>query len=97
MEVFKKKILKAIQLCNEELLNRSNGIEGESTIDQLKSTVIPELHYLIEMIENDNLPLNQDRYLNSFANAFTVWGWDMNNPTDLFKALVELNNMYKVL
>ena len=97
MEIFKKKILNVMQLCNKELLNRKNGIEGESTIDQLTNIIIPELHYLVETIDNGNLPLRKDRYLISFANAFTVWGWDMNNPTELFKALVDLNNMYKVL
>lgn len=39
MDKFKEKILRAIELCNEELVNRKNGVLGESTEEQLKDII----------------------------------------------------------
>lgn len=97
MDDFKNNLLEAITLCNVELTNRKNGINGESTIDQLEKIIIPELNKLLNIINNNQLPPKEERYLNSFANAFTVWGWNMQTPTELFILLVKLNNTYKNL
>lgn len=95
MDKFKEKILRAIELCNEELVNRKNGVLGESTEEQLKDIILPELTQLLTMLNSNQLPAKEDRYLNSFANAFTVWGWNMQEPTEIFVLLTELNNEYK--
>lgn len=95
MDKFKEKILRAIKLCNEELENRKNGVLGESTEEQLKNIILPELTQLLTMLNNNQLPAKEQRYLNSFANAFTVWGWNMQEPTEIFVLLTELNNEYK--
>ncbi len=97
MEDFKDILLKTITLCNVELKNRKNGINGESTIEQLEKIIIPELNKLLSIISNNQLPPKERRYLNSFANAFTVWGWNMQTPTELFILLAKLNNTYKNL
>lgn len=39
--LFKKKVEKALSLC--ELEKRKMGIQGESTIQQLEKTIIPDL------------------------------------------------------
>lgn len=95
MDKFKEKILRAIKLCNEELENRKNGVLGESTEEQLKNIILPELTQLLTMLNSNQLPAKEQRYLNSFANAFTVWGWNMQEPTEIFVLLTELNNEYK--
>lgn len=95
MDKFKEKILRAIKLCNEELENRKNGVLGESTEEQLKNIILPELTQLLTMLNSNQLPAKKQRYLNSFANAFTVWGWNMQEPTEIFVLLTELNNEYK--
>lgn len=95
MDKFKEKILRAIELCNEELVNRKNGVLGESTEEQLKDIILPELTQLLTMLNSNQLPEKRHRYLNSFANAFTVWGWNMQEPTEIFVLLTELNNEYK--
>lgn len=59
-------------------------MEGESSSEQLKEVILPELKEVLSVIDNRQLPPSEERYLNSFANAFTVWGWDMQNPTELF-------------
>ncbi|MDE6021166.1 MAG: hypothetical protein K2H01_09270 [Ruminococcus sp.] len=97
MNKFKEKILRAIKLCNEELVNRKNGVFGESTEEQLKNIILPELTQLLTMLNSNQLPAKEQRYLNSFANAFTVWGWNMQEPTEIFVLLTELNNEYKNL
>ncbi len=95
MDKFKEKILRAIKICNEELVNRKNGVLGESTEEQLENIIIPELTQLLMMLNNNQLPAEGQRYLNSFANAFTIWGWNMQEPTEIFVLLTELNNEYK--
>lgn len=97
MNRFQRKILKTIELCNVELQNRQEGILGESTKEQLEEIILPELHQLLELVNNNQIPSKQQRYLNSFANAFTVWGWNMQTPTEIFVLLTELNNEYKNL
>lgn len=97
MEKFKEKLLKTINICNAELINRKNGVLGESTEEQLVKCILPELTQLLEMVYNNQIPMKEQRYLNSFANAFTVWVWNIQEPTELFVLLTELNNEYKML
>lgn len=97
MNNFKCKLKKTLRLCKEELIKRKNGIEGESTEEQLEKSIIPELSILLKLMDENKLPLKEKRYLNSFASAFTVWGWNMQNPTEIFVLLGELNNDYKEL
>lgn len=95
MNEFREKILKTIKLCNDELAKRKNGVLGESTEEQLENIILPELTQLLEMMNNNQFPAKEQRYLNSFAHAFTVWGWDMQKPTEIFVLLTELNNEFK--
>ncbi|MEG0578177.1 MAG: hypothetical protein RR500_10035 [Bacilli bacterium] len=97
MEKFKRELLKCIDLCDEELNERSNGVEGESTTEQLNTIILPELKEVLAIINDGQLPPVEERYLNSFASAFMIWGWDMQNPTELFVSLAKLNNDYKGL
>ena len=97
MNMFQRKILKTIELCNIELQNRKEEILGESTEEQLEGTILPELYHLLELINDNKLPVKEQRYLDSFANAFTVWGWNMQTPTEIFILLTELNSDYKKL
>ena len=64
MEDFKDILLKTITLCNVELKNRKNGLNGESTIEQLEKIIIPELNKLLSIISNNQLPPKERRYLN---------------------------------
>lgn len=95
--IFREKVIKAINLCNEELANRKKGIEGESTIEQLEEVILPELVDLLDRVNNHRYPAKIYRYLLSFANAFKVWGWNMQEPTEIFELLADLNNEYKNL
>lgn len=92
---FHNDILKCLEICNKVKIDRENGIIGECNLEQLNNVIVPELKQLLKSIDKVHLPHQKDRYLLSFANAFKVWGWNMNNPTELFIRLIELNNNYK--
>lgn len=94
---FKNNLLNAIRICNLELANRKNGINGESTVEQLEEIIIPELNQILCMIDSNQLPSKEERYLKSFADAFKVWGWNMQMPSNIFVLLVKINNAYKDL
>jgi hypothetical protein len=94
---YKSDIKECIEMCEIELDKRKMGVLGESTIEQLENTIIPELSSLLQNINLDKLPPEKDRYLISFAYAFKVWGWDMQNPTQLYAKLNVLNSNYKKL
>lgn len=92
---FYNDILKCLEICDKVKRDRKNGIAGECNLEQLNNIILPELKELLIIVDKGNLPPQNDRYLLSFANAFKVWGWDINNPTELFICLIELNNNYK--
>ncbi|MBC8597159.1 hypothetical protein [Qingrenia yutianensis] len=96
VRLFKKKVDIALRISKDDLRRRKNDAPGESTIEQLEETIIPEMEKLLKM-DYDNLPPAKDRYLVSFAYAFRVWEWSMVNTTRLFDLLVELNREYKEL
>lgn len=93
--LFKEKIIKTIGLCKEELVNRKRGVVGESTVDELEDLILPELEDLLKRVNNHQYPAEKCRYLISYANAFKVWGWNMEEPTEIFKLLAQLNREYK--
>lgn len=97
MEKFREQLLKILELCNDELMKRKKGILGESTQEQLETVILPELEQLLKIVDGNTLPQKDQRYLISFASAFTIWGWDMQNPTDIFLLITKLNNDYKHL
>ena len=94
MLTFRKKIRKALELARKELNCRCSGIAGEATEEQLREVIIPELEELLKEKDYKMVPKDM-RYLKSFAFAFKVWGWNMNNPTELFVILSEINTEYK--
>ena len=96
VKLFKKKVDIALRISKDDLRRRKNDAPGESTIEQLEETIIPEMEKLLKM-DYDNLSPAKDRYLLSFAYAFRVREWSMMNNTRLFDLLVELNREYKEL
>lgn len=97
--MYKEFILNAEKLknlCYNELSERESGIIGESSIHQLKQ-IIQELDEITDKISSGNIPHKSNRYLVSFAYAFKEWGWNMQNPTELYVSLCRLNTSYKNL
>lgn len=83
------------ELCNTELEKRRKGLPGEGTVEQLEEIILPELYRLQKDVSAKRFPPKESRYIYSFACAFTVWGWNMQKPSELFILLKELNDDYK--
>jgi len=95
---FCQDIQDCLQLAKNELNNRKNGINGESTIEQLEIYIIPDLSKVLsDVISREPLPPNtqQYRYIMSFGYAFKLWGWDMSKPSDIYLKLAKLNENYR--
>lgn len=90
-------VTKALKLCENELVNRRNGIPGESTEEQLEEVVIPELKEILSQINGSQFPEKEQRKLRFLSDARVYWGWNTRNPTELFALLIELNEEYHQL
>lgn len=96
-EKFIEDTKRCLELSENELSNRKSGIAGESTVEQLENLIIPELNNLIVKINSGSIPPKSNRYLVSFAYAFKEWGWNMQNPTELYISLCRLNTSFENL
>lgn len=96
MDDFLKLLDETIEECRREIKRRTMGIAGEATLQQLKEVVMPEL-LTLRKVSQEDLPTKEKRWLNSFALAFKLWGWDMHNPTRLYLLLLKLDKAYKQL
>lgn len=88
-----KMIDECISLCKKE---ETTGYQGEATQMQIERFILPEMYELKYKVMSGNVPNNRnDRYILAFGSAFKVWGWDMENPTDLYLALLHLHTAYQ--
>lgn len=94
---FKKDIMSIINLCNKELIDRKNNIDGEATEEQIENCILPELKELSTKINSNNLPEEKERYLISFGNILYNWGWDLRKSSNLGRDLAKLNEDYRNL
>ncbi len=83
-------------LCIKELYERKAGNSGESSINQLEQ-IIKESDEILLKISMGDIPPKSNRFFNSFAHAFKVWGWNMKNPTELYILLCQINSAYENL
>ena len=90
-------LMNALKVFEAELANRKNGISGESTEEQLEEVIIPELKRVLAKVNNSEIPEKEQRYLQSLIDARTLWGWNMENPTEICKLLTNLNDQYNQL
>ena len=97
VNAFILKIKRCLELCNKKVYYLKNGGTDECTIEQLTEIIIPELEYILKNIDESNLPPHNERYLKSFAYAFKDWAWNMNDPSELYIQLTNLNDEYKNL
>lgn len=97
MKKFTDDINECLKLCNKILKDFESGILHECKKEQITDIIIPEMNKLLEATERGLFPPKNERYLISFAYAFKDWGWDMNNPTELYLCLVRLDREYREL
>ena len=90
-------LMEAIKFFETELADRKGGITGESTEEQLEKVMIPELKRVLAKVNNSEIPEKEQRYLKSLIDARNLWGWDMENPTEICKLLIKLDAQYNQL
>lgn len=83
-------IKKVTILCEKQ---KALGYPGEATQMQVEEYILPEMKELEQKILQDDIPEN--RYVNSFGNAFKCWNWDMRAASELYLALLELHQAYE--
>lgn len=90
-------LMEALKIFEAELADRKKGIPGESTEEQLEKIIIPELKRVLAKVNNTEIPDKEHRCLRSLTDASTLWGWNMENPTEICKLLIKLNEQYNQL
>ena len=82
-----------IILCEKE---KAAGYPGEATQVQVEQYILPELYELKQKLIDRNIPSNRSqRYLLAFGSAFKVWGWSMQDATELYLSLLHLHDAYQ--
>lgn len=84
---------RCLALCEEE---RAAGYSREATQHQVEDDIIPDLTLFRQrVVAREDFPKAPvDRWVPSFANAFKVWNWRMEDATELYLALARLHNAY---
>lgn len=90
-------ITKCIEICVQKLQNPNEN--DECSKDNILDVIIPDMVDLSRRTLTGDLPHRKstNRFSMSFAYAFTSWGWDINNPSELFSLLREINDLYSKL
>ena len=92
---FKKDIEEILSIRREDLLEISNGNLRQATSEQIVKTIIPEMKALLKMIEENNIPPKEQRWITSAAYITRGWNWDIWSNDKLNIKLPELDNKYR--
>lgn len=96
-ELLLELIDKCISACNLKLqyLSEFSDETDECKAYHINNVILPDMEKLKRIIKNNNLPPKKDRYSKPFAYAFKVWSWDMQNPSEIYLLLVEIDTLYR--
>ncbi len=92
-EVLKNKIESVIKFANHELEMINVCVISEASTEQLSEMIIPEMKSLLELLKNDQI--TDDRTIHSYGYASSIWKWSREHPSDLYLALIDLNDYYQ--
>jgi len=82
-----------IAICERELEERKQGIEGHGSVEELEGFFIPEFTRLLEQAKTDTLPPKGKRWLSSAGLADDHW--DFEYTSVLQEKLFILDNKYR--
>ena len=92
---FKKDIEEILLICQDDLFDISIGKEKQATVDQIEKTIIPEMKYLLKIIEERKIPSKEKRWITSASYITRGWNWDIWSDDQLNIKLAELDNKYR--
>jgi hypothetical protein len=98
---------KMIDILTKELENRIKGIKGEGTIEQLEKYFLPLYKKIFDLFLG-KIEMDKELKFYSFAQDIikvfeygydpiinkSIPVWDINNPSDMHKKLLEYNTKY---
>lgn len=79
----------------EELVEISNGIVKQATVEQIENTIIPEMRSLLKLVEENHIPPKDQRWITSAAYITRGWNWDIWSDDKLNIKLPKLDNKYR--
>lgn len=88
---------RCIDICVKKL--QSPDDNDECSTNQILDVIIPDMVDLSHKALVGDLPPRKsvNRFSMSFAYAFKSWGWDINNPSELFLLLKQIDALYTSL
>jgi hypothetical protein len=92
---FKKDVKEIISICQEDLQALSNGEKRQATNVQIEGTIIPEMNKLLQMIEKNEIPDKNQRWILSAAYITRGWNWDIWSEDKLNQKLPRLDDKYR--
>lgn len=98
IDILRNEIIECMELCQSELENRKNGIEGEVTIEQLQEVIIVDLNEILLKLDSKNIPLKRlDRYSLAYGSALKMWNWNTEKSKELYIKLAKIHYDYQNL
>lgn len=103
LENMEIEILDILKECEYILQLISEGKQITATVEQINSTIVPEMNLLIDKIKKDEIPKEKkDRWILSCAYITRGWNWDIrkNGTIDVFtkklgQLICKLDTNYK--
>jgi len=92
---FKEDINEILFICQKDLHALFVGQVRQATKEQIEGTIIPEMNKLLEMIEKNEIPAKNQRWILSAAYITRGWNWDVWSEDKLNKKLPELDSKYR--
>ncbi|MFA5528797.1 MAG: hypothetical protein WC996_09330 [Peptostreptococcales bacterium] len=88
-------IKEILAICKEELRDISKGKPNQATKEQIEGTIIPEMNNLLEMIQKNEMPPKDQRWILSAAYITRGWNWDIWSEDRLTTKLPQLDDKYR--
>lgn len=95
LKTFLLYIDECIEICCKKLAEPD--ADDECTSRQITEVVIPDMIDLSRRAITGNVPKSCERFSSAFAHAFKLWGWNMNEPSELYLLLLKIDRLYKAL
>lgn len=92
-EVLKNKIEAVIRFAKHELEMINVCVITEASTEQLSGMIIPEMKSLLDALKNNQI--TENRVIHSYNYASNIWKWSREHPSDLYLALIDLNDYYQ--
>ena len=92
-QMFIRDLEELILICEEQLNQRKQGIEGDGTIGQLSNDIIPECKILLQQAKLNQLPPKGKRWMHSAWHV--IDGWNNKVISHMAEKILDLADNYE--